>query len=173
METQTGTPMVYCSQTCTVLGFNAVCTNMCVAVQAAYACGRMNSVRAGRTDLYPLWQGQSSSPQLVTVRNYSHVIPTNALTESACCVNVLTVRIAALQYVLTVRIAALQYVLTVRISTLHYVFPLAHAVRPHGTSVTSSHLRRPEVWPSTPIVTVHINSSVCFCKHTRIELYPN
>ena len=133
--------MVYCSQTCTVLGFNAVCTNMCVAVQAAYACGRMNSVRAGRTDLYPLWQGQSSSPQLVTVRNYSHVIPTNALTESACCVNVLTVRIAALQYVLTVRIAALQYVLTVRIAALQYVLTVSIAALQYVLTVSIAALQ--------------------------------
>jgi hypothetical protein len=77
---------------------------MRAAVLAAYVCGRTNSMCAARRDLYLLCQGQSFSPQSVTVRNCSRFIPTSLLTESVCSVDVLTVRIAALQYVLTVRI---------------------------------------------------------------------
>ena len=65
---------------------------MRVAVLVPYVCGRTDMCAGGR-DRYQLRQGQSCSPQSVTVHNSSSFILTNAHTEFVYGVNVLTVRI--------------------------------------------------------------------------------
>ena len=77
-------PMVYCSQTCIAFSCSPH-KHMRVAMQAACVCGKTNSMYDGRRYLYTWRQGQSSSPQSVTVHSSSLVIPTNALRVCVLC----------------------------------------------------------------------------------------